>query len=122
MNPTLCNLPNEIIDPLTDDLDSIEMLADRLRRHAMARVNDDDPDELTQRDELAHVAGIRSLARELHRRVDQLRGANQREITMDLTDDEHRQLLAVAGEMKMDPSTAAAEIIHEELERRFRIA
>lgn len=121
MNPTLCNIPDEIINPLADDLFSLESLADRLRLHAMARVNDDDPDELTQRDELAHIDGIRCIAKELYRRIDELRGVNRLETMVMLTADEHQRLSAVAEKWQVDLNTAASRIVMEEIERRFRV-
>jgi hypothetical protein len=45
-----CILPDAIIDPISDELQAIEKLAERLRGHAEGHVHADDPRTLGQLD------------------------------------------------------------------------
>ena len=116
-----CTLPDYVIDPLSDTLDSIEVLAERLRKHAMAYVNDDDPDELNQRELVAHIDGIFCIAKELGRRVESLREPHGRRngFDLELTQANAIGLKCLADSWNVSMEIAAGRIVMEELQRRF---
>ncbi len=66
-------LPDEILNPLSDELEAIENLAGRLRKHAAADAFADHPHTLGQLDLLACSIGIVRIAEGLGRYMESLR-------------------------------------------------
>ena len=118
-----CTLPDYVIDPLSDELEAIENLAGRLRKHAAADAFADHPDTLGQLDLLACSIGIVRIAEGLGKRVESLREPHGRhnEIALELTQAEANSLKRIAAEWSVDEGIAAGRIIMEELQRRFRL-
>lgn len=94
-----CILPDAIIDPVSDELQAIENLAERLRGHAEGHVHANDPRTLDQLDLLACSIG--------------------NEITLELTQAETNSMKSIAAEWGVDEEIAAGRIVMEELQRRF---
>lgn len=118
-------LPDDVTSPLFSYLESIEELVNRLHRHAMAYVNDDDPDELNQRELVAHIDGISCIAKELNRRVESLVEPKKPIVgnvfALELTQVEAIGLKCLADSWGMDMESAASRVVMEELQRRFRL-
>lgn len=116
-----CILPDAIIDPVSDELQAIENLAERLRGHAEGHVHANDPRTLDQLDLLACSIGIVRIAEGLGRRVESLREPYSRrnEIILELTQAETNSLKSIAAEWGVDEEIAAGRIVMEELQRRF---
>lgn len=114
-------LPDEILSPLSDELEAIENLAGRLRKHAAADAFADHPDTLGQLDLLACSIGIVRIAEGLGRRVESLREPYSRrnEIALELTQAETNSLKSIAAEWGVDEEIAAGRIVMEELQRHF---
>ncbi|HRW67452.1 MAG TPA: hypothetical protein P5032_17270 [Candidatus Competibacter sp.] len=116
-----CILPDAIIDPISDELQAIEKLAERLRGHAEGHVHANDPRTLGQLDLLACSIGIIRIAEGLVSHMDTFREPYSRrnEITLELTQAEANSLKHIAAEWGVDEGIAAGRIIMEELQRRF---
>lgn len=116
-----CTLPDYAIDPISDELEAIENLAGRLRKHAAADAFADHPDTLGQLDLLACSIGIVRIAEGLGRRVESLREPYSRrnEIILELTQAETNSLKSIAAEWGVDEEIAAGRIVMEELQRHF---
>ena len=116
-----CILPDAIIDPVSDELQAIEKLAERLRGHAEGHVHANDPRTLCQLDQLACSIGIIRIAEGLVSHMDTFREPYSRrnEIDLELTQAEANSLKRIAAEWGVDEGIAAGRIIMEELQRRF---
>ncbi|NMQ18720.1 hypothetical protein E4P82_05585 [Candidatus Competibacter phosphatis] len=119
-----CILPDAIIDPVSDELQAIENLAERLRGHAEGHVHANDPRTLDQLDLLACSIGIVRIAEGLGRRVESLREPYSRrnEIALELTQAEANSLKRIAAEWGVDEGIAVGRIVMEELQRRFGLS
>lgn len=117
-------LPEEILNPLSDELEAADVFIDRLRRHAVAVPYDDQPDELTQVELLAHVVAIEKIVDGLHQRVESLREPHGKvsEIYLELTKSEADDLKRLAAELDMDAGMAAVRLIMSEVQRRFGLS
>lgn len=114
-------LPDEILSPLSDELEAIENLAGRLRKHAAADAFADHPDTLGQLDLLACSIGIVRIAEGLGKRVESLREPHGRhnEIALELTQAEAIGLKCLADSWGVSMESAAGRIVMEEMQRRF---
>ena len=116
-----CTLPDYVIDPLSDELQAIEKLAERLRGHAEGHVHANDPRTLGQLDLLACSIGIIRIAEGLVSCMDTFREpcGRHNEIALELTQAEANSLKRIAAEWSVGEGIAAGRIIMEELRRRF---
>jgi hypothetical protein len=118
-----CTLPDYAIDPISDELQAIEKLAERLRGHAEGHVHANDPRTLGQLDLLACSIGIIRIAEGLVSCMDTFREpcGRHNEIALEPTQVEINSLKRIAAEWSVDEGIAAGRIIMEELQRRFRM-
>ena len=116
-----CTLPDYAIDPISDELQAIEKLAERLRGHAEGHVHANDPRTLGQLDQLACSIGIIRIAEGLVSCMDTFREpcGRHNEIALELTQAEANSLKRIAAEWSVGEGIAAGRIIMEELRRRF---
>lgn len=115
-----CTLPDYVIDPLSDELEAIENLAGRLRKHAAADAFADHPDTLGQLDLLACSIGIVRISEGLGRYMESLRTTPETEslepeITFPIDSADYRALEAVAdrGHRGDTAEDVAARIIRD---------
>jgi|APTNR8051073442_1049403.scaffolds.fasta_scaffold16132_3 hypothetical protein len=116
-----CTLPDYAIDPISDELQAIEKLAERLRGHAEGHVHANDPRTLGQLDLLACSIGIIRIAEGLVSHMDTFREpySQHNEIALELTQAEANSLKRIAAEWGVDEGIAAGRIVMEEMQRRF---
>lgn len=118
-----CTLPDYAIDPISDELQAIEKLAERLRGHAEGHVHANDPRTLGQLDQLACSIGIIRIAEGLVSCMDTFREpySQHNEIALELTQAEADSLKRIAESWNVSMLIAAGSIVMEELKRRFRL-
>ena len=116
-----CTLPDYAIDPISDELQAFEKLAERLRGHAEGHVHANDPRTLGQLDQLACSIGIIRIAEGLMSCMDTFREpySQHNEIALELTQAEAIGLKCLADSWGMDMESAASRVVMEELQRRF---
>ena len=118
---TYPTLPDPLIYSLSDELTTLSVMAEDLRRHGEGMPHDNDPRVMGQRDLLARAISIQRVVDGLQNKIYALRAANN-EITIELTEVEANNLMHIAEKWEVSQEMAAERLVMDALEARFKLA
>ena len=114
-------LPDPLIYSLSDELTTLSVMAEDLRRHGEGMPHANDPRVMGQRDLLARAISIQRVVDGLQDKIYALR-ATHNEITIELTEVEANNLMRIAEEWEVPKEIAAERLVMDALEARFKLA